>query len=741
MSNLNAQDFREKNDVFSGSSIVIFTGAPLDVSGKQVQILAQLVNGNFFDVLGVRPRLGRFFSPEEDVTPGARPVVVLSTALWNDRFGADPNILGKTIELNNQDYAVIGVAPADFHNVGNLGSPSVWVPMMMHDQLLTGFAKTWYNDRSFRMVSMVGRLKPNVSFIQAQSSMRALGHALQEEYPTNNAGRSVEMLPIDQTNIPPNQRSVFVLAGTLMMTVVGLVLLIACANVANLLLARATQRQREIAIRQAMGASRSRLIQQLITESFLLGLIAAALGILCAYWVRPLLLHVLLQNRPNLDISLDTRVLLFTLGLAMAATLLFGLAPALQASKPSQLTALRDRTDAPTGSTRWYGLRGALVMLQVAFSLIALVGAGLFIHSLRNAQQSNPGFEVAHELVLDLNLGAEHYPQARAEQFQQELIERLRALPMIADASITDTDPFSGNIQRTTFPDGVSTADPRNGKLTPIIATAPGYFSTFGIPMLEGRDFNDHDDVHSNLVAIVNQALADRTWPGQDPLGKHLRFLGETWNVEVVGLVRTAKYLTLGELPQPIVYFPFKQDYSAGFAVLLRIKGDPRAAIPTVRATVQSLDRSLPVQNVQTIPQVIDQVLEAPRLGAEMLGAFGVLALLLAAVGTYGVMSYSVGQRTREIGVRMAMGAQPGDVMRLMLGGGMAMVLVGVALGLGISTALTRSMNSLLFNIGNFDPVTFVATSVLLLLVALVACWLPARRAMTVDPMIALRYE
>jgi predicted permease len=380
-------------------------------------------------------------------------------------------------------------------------------------------------------------------------------------------------------------------------------------------------------------------------------------------------------------------------------------------------------------------------MLQVAFSLVALVGAGLFIHSLRNAQQSNPGFEVAHALVFDLDLGAEHYPQARAEQFHRELLERLRALPMLTGAAITDTDPFSGNIQRTTFPDGVDITDSRNGKLTPIIAVSPGFFSSYGIQMLQGRDFDDHDDMNSNRVAIVNQALADRTWPNQNPLGKHLHFLGETWNVEVVGLVPTVKYLTLGEPPQPLVYFPLKQDYTPAFAVVVRTKGDPSAAISSVRVTVQSLDAALPVRNVQTLPQVIDLVLEAPRLGAEMLGAFGVLALLLAAVGTYGVMSYSVGQRTREIGVRMAMGAQPGDVMRLMLGGGMAMVLVGVALGLGISTALTRSMNSLLFNIGNFDPVTFVATSALLLLVALVACWLPARRAMSVDPMIALRYE
>jgi predicted permease len=742
LANLNAQDFREKNDVFSGSAIVIPTGADLDVSGKQVQVFAELVNGNFFDVLGVQPRLGRYFLPDEDQTPGARPVVVLSTALWNTQFGADPKILGQNIRLNSQDYTVVGVAPADFHNIGVLQSPDAWIPMMMHDQVLTGTDKEWYTDRGARLVWMVGRLKPRVTFARAEASVHALATDLQREYPKDNSGRSVQLLPIDETNIQPQLRGIFRLAGTLMMVVVGLVLLIACANVANLLLARATQRQREIAIRQAMGASRSRLIRQLLTESLLLGLLAAGFGVLCAYWVRPVLFSLLLNNRPNLDVSIDARVLIFTLGLAVAATMLFGLAPALQASKPSQLTALRDRTDAPTGSTRWYGLRGALVMLQVAFSLIALVGAGLFIHSLRNAQQVDPGFETKHELVMFLNLGAEHYTQPQAEQFHREVLERVRALPMVAEASFSGAPPFGGGLQRTTFPDSVDTNDPRNGKLTPIVAVAPGYFSAAGIALRQGREFDDHDDANAAQVAVVNQALADNVWPGRDPLGKHLHFLGETWNVEVVGVVRTVKYQSLGEPPQPIVYFALKQHYSPFVTLYVRTRSDPNAALASVRSTVQSVDKTLPIRRVLAVSAWLDLVvLQAPRMGAELLACFGLLALLLAAVGTYGVMSYSVNQRTHEIGVRMALGAQPGNVMRLMLGGGMAMVPAGVFIGLAISTALTRSLSSLLFNVGNFDLVTFTGTSALLLLVALVACWLPARRAMTVDPMIALRYE
>ena len=380
----------------------------------------------------------------------------------------------------------------------------------------------------------------------------------------------------------------------------------------------------------------------------------------------------------------------------------FSLDSRLHCRPPNQrnLRALRDRTDAPTGSTRWYGLRGSLVILQVAFSLIALVGAGLFIHSLRNAQQVDPGFETKHEMVMFLNLGAEHYGQAQGEQFYREALERVRALPMVAEAGLADTPPFGGGLARTTFPDGVDTTDSRNGKLTPIVAVAPGYFSAAGIAMVKGRDINDHDDANAAQVAVVNQALADSVWPGQDPLGKHLHFLGQMWNVEVVGVVRTVKYNSLGEPPQPIVYFALKQHYSPFATLYVRTKSDPDAALASVRNTVQSIDRTLPIRFVLTLSQVMDQVLEAPRLGAELLACFGILALLLAAVGTYGVMSYSVNQRTREIGVRMALGAEPGDVMRLMLGGGMAMVLAGVALGLLISIALTRSLNSLLFTSG-----------------------------------------
>jgi predicted permease len=741
LSRPNAEDYRQMNDVFSGSSIIIPTGSVLTISGKDNPIFVALVSGNFFDVLGVQPAPGRGFMPDEDKTPGARPVVVLSAALWKTQFGQDPGILGREVLIGGTSYSVVGIAPNDFHDLGGLGSPAVFIPMMMHDQVLTGVVKDWYNQRGARTTLMYARLKPGVSISTARESLHALGLQLERTYPKDNSGRNNDMLPVNQTFIPPAQRALFAKAGALMMLVVGLVLMIACANVANLLLTRATQRRRELAIRLSMGASRWRLIRQLLTESLLLAVISGALGIAVAYFSKDLIWKLVPAGGAQLDRSLDIRVLLFTMALAIVASVFFGLIPALQASKTEQMAALRDRSDAPSGSSRWYGVRGMLVMTQVAFSLIALVGAGVFIHSLRNAQQMDPGFETKHELVMNINLAAQHYSQPQGEQYFRQLQERLSALPMVAGASVADAGPFNGTFQRTTFPQGVDMADPRNGKLTPTLSVWPGHFSTAGISLLSGREFTDHDDAQSQMVAVVNQALADSMFNGQNPVGKHLHFLLQTWDVEIVGLVKTVKYLSLGEAPQPIVYFPLKQHYSAGVTVFVRTKGDPNAALTSIRAVAQGLDSTIPLRNVQTVSDVMKLVLAPATLGAELLAGFGLLALLLAAIGTYGVMSYSVSQRTQEIGIRMALGAQRGDVLKLVLGNGMSMVFAGVIAGLILSTFLMSAIEALLYGVGAFDGPTFAATSALLLLIALVACWLPARRAMRVDPMIALRYE
>jgi putative ABC transport system permease protein len=739
---LNAKEYRENNDVFAGLSMFLDTNAELGVSDKPYDVDVQLINWDFFGVLGIRPFLGRNFVADEDLTPATRPVVILSYALWNTKFGANAQILGQNIRLNGQDFAVVGITPKEFHDAGNIGSPDLWAPMMMHGQLLTGTQKDWFDRRQSRLVNLVGRLKPGVSLAQANASMTASSNRLEKEYPAQNSGRHVILLPLSETNVPPQQRGLYVLVGTLMMVIVGLVLLIACGNVANLLLARAMQRRRELAIRLSLGASRARLIRQLLTESFLLGLIAASLGILCAYWARDLLWTLLPGGRPEgLDFSLDWKVMLFTLGLSVVATLLFGLVPSLQASNPRQMSALRDRTDAPGGAGRWYGLRGVLVIAQIGFSMIALVGSGLFIHSLRNAQQLDPGFETKHQMIILLSPASAHYSQARGEEFYRDVTEKVRALPMVAEAGISNTQPFGIRLGYTTFPEGVDASDPRNGSAFSVITVMPGYFSAAGIPLLRGRDVNDHDDAQSNHVVIVNQALADQLWEGKDPLGRKLGFSIHTWKAEIIGVVGNVKTQTLGESPRGVLYFPLKQMYDPTAFLYVRSKGDPAAALPTVRAAVQSLDPGMQLGLGRPLSVIMDQQLTNPRFAAELLAGFGALALLLASVGTYGVMSYSVNQRTREIGVRMALGAQRSHVLRLVLGNGMTMVIVGVVAGLLASLFLTRSINSLLYGIGTFDAPSFFITAALLIAVALVACWLPARRAMRVDPIIALRYE
>lgn len=739
---LNAKDIREDNDVFSGLSIVIPAGDQLVISGHEANVFLELVNANYFDVLGVKPAVGRFFLPDEDQGDGAHPVAVLSDALWNRQFGANPKVIGSSIQLGQQAFTVIGVAPKAFHGMPGFGDPDVWVPIAMHNQVLTGTATEFFRERAGRMVGTVARLKPGVTFAQANASIQALDAHLVEQYPTDNSGRGVEMLPISETTIPPNARGIFVRAGLLMGVIVGLVLLIACANVANLLLARAAQREREIAIRLSLGASRWRLTRQLLTESLVLALAAGALGIAFAYAGRNLIVSFLPPGlTQRLNFSLDGRVLLFTLGLAVVATFLFGLAPALRATRTNRMQSLKDRAAAPTGTVRWYGLRGILVMVQVTLSLIALVAAGLFIHSLGNAQDINPGFNVQHELVFFLNTRAAHYPQAQAEQFYEQVVERLRGLPMVSGTAIADSLPFVGGLEWTTFPQGVNYSDPSQGQLTPVIAVQPGYFRTMGITLIRGRSFRESDDTNGAMVAVVNKALAENFWPGQNPIGKHLHFITKTWDVTIVGEVNTVKYLTLGEPPQPIVYWPLKQHFAAAAALIVHTGGPSANALSTIRSTIQSVAPSIRLVQVQTVADLLRRSLMPPRIAAELLGAFGLLALVLAAIGTYGVMSYSVSQRTREMGVRMALGAGPSDVLRLVLQTGMAMVLVGVAVGLAIATALTRSMNSLLYGIGWFDPLASLVTCSLLILVALVACWVPARRAARVDPLVALRYE
>ena len=699
-----------------------------------------LVTGDYFDVLGVQPAQGRGFLADDDGTPGARPVIVLSHALWVERFGANPAIIGTSIRLNQHAYTVIGVAPAILRGIGALGSPDLWVPMAMHDALLTGTDKDWFNLRAARVASMVARLKPGVTPSIAQASLRALGVQLEQEFPNDNAGRNVTVVPLDKTVVPPGQRPAYLLGGVLLFVVVGLVLLIACSNVASLLLVRAVQRRREIAIRFSLGASRARLVRQLLTESLLLAMVACVCGLIGVYWGREWLMTAVPADlRHDMTFTLDARLWLYMAGLAVLVTLLSGLTPALQASNRLTGGTMPDGAEAPSGRVRWLRVRGGLVVAQVALSLCALVTATLFIRSLEQAQKVDVGFDIRRLLVASVDLGAHQYTQVRGEAFSRELVDRLRGLSMIAEASVADTPPASGSFRRTTFTEDVDRSDPSNGRLNGVVSVTTGFFSTAGISLLGGRDFNEHDDARSEMVAVVNGAAAETMWPGQDPIGKRLHFLLQTWEVTIVGIVNTVTDQNLGEPPHPIIYFPLSQHYSPRITVYVKTKGHPTRSVTDLRTVIRSLDSRVQPLRVRAGDQILDHLLVPRRLGAQLLSAFGALALLLVTLGTYGVMSYAVSQRRREIAIRMALGARPSNVLKMVLGDGVLLAVGGVIVGLVAAFGFTRLFASLLYGIAPTDPMSFALGSVWVAALMMLASYVPARKAIRVDPSVTLR--
>ncbi|HYK92250.1 MAG TPA: ABC transporter permease [Acidobacteriota bacterium] len=743
---LNYRDYRDQNQVFSGLAAYQRLALSLCTGGEPVQILGELVTGNYFDVLGVQPAVGRFFSytPQEDEQLGAHPFVVLSHSLWEARFGADRNLVGHTIILNRRNFTVLGIASKGFRGINAVGGPDVWVPFSMHDELLTGFERENFAERRALLWSIVGRLKTGVAVGQANAAAATIARQLEQAFPRENDSRSAVLLPVNEaTFFSPDFRNSIAGGGAVLMAVVGLVLLIACANVANLLLARATGRQREIAVRISLGASRSRLIRQLMTESVLLALAAGAAGLLLAQFSRDLLwsLRPAFLAAGALDLSLDSGVLIFTFGISLATGLLFGLLPALQLSRPDLAVALKDRAGQPGQSNRLFGVRGLLVIAQVALSFIALIGAGLFMRSLQNARHIDPGFQTANLAMLSLDTGAEGYSDARAEEFHRQITARVGGLPVTQSVAIAAVPPLSGGISRTVFREGVDTSDRRNGKLTPLNQVSPGYFETVGVPILRGRSFTDTDRAGAPMVAVINETMARRLWPNEEPLGKRFRCFGENWIIEVVGIARDGKYLTLGEEPLSFMYFPLLQHPSPFVTVHVKTRGEPESAIGPVRSLIQALDPQMPLINVLTAGQLFERALWAPRMAAALLSVFGFLGLLLAALGVHGVISYNVAQRTREIGIRIALGARPVDVLAMVIRQTLLTISVGAAVGVAGGFVASRRMGSLLFDVDAGDPLIFVATVCLIVAVGIVASLLPARRASRVDPLISLRYE
>jgi len=743
VSNPNYKDYRDQNRSFV--EMAAYGGVPINLSGggEPEQINGNIVSGNFFSLLGVQPVLGRSFLAEEDKVDGAHPVTLLSDKLWKRRFASDASIVGKPITLNGQAYTVVGVAPPGFQGVNTLGGPDLWVPVAMHGQILSGIFAENYEERRALIFNVIARLKPGVTMSQAEGELRTIATRLEKEYPTPNGGRSVTLLPLSQTTVNPNIRRVFVVAGGLLMTIVGIVLLIACANVANLLLARATARRKEIAIRLSMGAGRLRLVRQLMTESAVLALLGGAAGLLVAFWARDLLL----ASRPpqffigQIDLNLDARVLLFTLLVSLLTGIVFGVVPALQASRPDLVVELKERTGQPGHAGRRVNLRNILVVAQVALSFVSLIGAGLFLRSLQNTERINPGFEAQDLVTLTTDVGAQGYDRVRGEEYQRRLLEKVRGLPGVRAAALSANLPMGGGFGRTVFPEGQEASAGAVGQFTTANEMSLGYLDTLGIKLRRGRDIAETDKQGAPLVVVINEAMAKQFWKGEDALGKRFKFFGDAEFRQVVGIVEDTKIFTLGEDPQPQAYIPVLQQYNPAMTLNVRAKTDGKSLLPTIRQAVQALEPTMPLTNVQTADDLIQQVLWAPRMGATLLGIFGLIALTLAAIGIYGVMSYSVNQRTVEFGLRMALGARPADVLGLVLRQGMLFVAIGLLIGLVAALLGMQLVAALLVGMSATDPLTFALISLLLAVVAGLAGYVPARRATRVDPMVALRYE
>jgi predicted permease len=682
--------------------------------------------------------------PDEDTKPNSNDVVILSYALWANKLGSDPSIIGKPLILDARPYTVIGIAPHGFRGtITFFSSEQVWIPTSMKDQVLGGKEKDFFNDRRALTLGTFGRLKPGIEMGAAEASLKTIATHLESEFPKDNGGRSVALSPLADAAVGVNDHKRIALAGAMMMGVVGLVLLIACVNLANLLLAQGTRRQKEISLRAALGANRGRIVRQMLTESMLLSLTGGVAGLAVAYAGRSILwsFRPPFIDQSGIDLPLDSHVLLFTLGVAMLAGFIFGLVPAVKASRPDLMETLKAGGRGGTMGWRRDPMRSLLVIGEMALALIALVGAGLFLRSMQNAQKSELGFESKYLLTMNFDLGALHYEEGRGEQFYRAAIEKVKKSPGVASVSMTSNPAIGGGFARTIFPEGRDEASGYRGMLTTVDDITPGYFETLRIPILRGRAFNDGDRKETGVVAIASEAMVKQYWPNEDGLGKRFHFFGDPTLREVVGVVRNSVINEVGEDPQPIVYLPMAQDYVPAATLQVRTTGNPESVVANVRSALQSLDPNLAITNVFTIEQILSQALWAARMGGILLALFGGLALVLSAVGVYGVLSYSVNQQTREIGLRMALGAQRGDVMRLILGQGLRLAVIGLGLGVLVALGLMRGLVSLLFDVRAYDPSTYAAVTLLLTAVALLACYIPARRAMRVDPMVALRYD
>jgi len=732
-------DFRDRTKTLEGLVVSDDITVNLAVDGEPERVWGQLVSGNFFDVLHVKAVLGRTFLPEEDRERNARPVVVISHSLFTRRFGADPEVVGRDIPLNGRPYTVVGVVPPGFQGSEVGLAYHLWVPMMMQESVLPGANRL--DARGNSWLDALGRLKPGVGIEDARAELDTIAKQMAAERGDDDQRRGARVTWLAQS--PRGAPSVLrpILLALLGLTAV--VLLIACANVANLLLARAAGRRKEIAVRLALGASRGKILRQLLTESAMLATLGGAAGIAVAYFASGLLRELAPPTEFPIGLALgvDARVLAFTMALALASAVVFGLAPALSTIRASVVTPLKEEAAGVAGGGRKAWLRSALVLAQVALSLVLLVAAGLFLRSLKNARAFSPGFDPKGVLIASLDLFPSGYTSPKGRAFYRELLPRLRALPGVESVSLARRVPLGlGGSSSSTIEVEGFVAPKDDPAWTYINNVGPDYFRTIGITLLRGREFTDADDAQSPPLAIINEAMARSYWAEGDALGKRFSF-GDPTSFTVVGIVADSKYRSLDERPAPFTYLPVLQYFRPDVRIHVRTASESLAMAASVEREVHALDPGLPVFDVRLLEEHIGAAFFQQRMAGSLLSVMGALTLLLAAVGLYGVVAYVVSQRTREIGIRMALGAAAEDIWTLVVRQGMWLVGVGLILGIGAAAGVSHLLRSLLFGTGPMDPLTYAGVVVLLAGVAFVACYVPARRATRVDPVSALRYE
>lgn len=737
----NLRDYQKQNHVFSSlagySSILSLT---MQDGPESQRVFGQLVTENYFDALGLKPAVGRFFTPDEDAIPGARPVVVIGYSAWQIRFGGVPDILGKTIELNNKPFVIVGVAQKGFKGITAIFGPDMWIPSMMAAELLPPPQQKTLEDRAVLSFIGVGRLKPGVSLPHAQADLRAIAAALENEYPAANEGQTVSLQPLDEAALG-TQGPGLKIGSMLLMAVVGLVLLLACSNVANLLLARASMRRQEIAVRMALGAGRYRLVRQLLTESILLGLLGGVVGFFVGYaGCQILWTFKPAEYSANFaEFRLNWNVFVFLLGISILTGLIFGILPALRTSRTSVAETLKEDARTTGRSLRRISLANGLLAGQVAVSLTLLVVSALFLRSVEYQYTIDPGFQTKHLAVFMLYPGQQGYGRPRIEQFFKDVRERVGRLPGVASASWASNLPFWAQAQS-----GVTIEGQEQRKKSEAISTVVdtidlGFFATMNIPLMDGRDFTVDDREDTDPVVIVNDTVAARYWPNQNAIGQRMQLPNEKFFRRIVGIVKTVDYAALGEPPQACVYLPLRQKYTDSMVLYVKTEGAPEQMFSTLQSELRNIDAALPIDDVRTGNKLIAQALWGTKIGVSLLGVFGLLALGLASVGLYGLLAYNVNQRRREIGVRMAMGAGQVRVLQLIIREGMTLVIGGVCTGLFLSLALGRMLSRFLYGVSGYDAASLAGATVVLLAVSALACYLPARNASRVDPIVALR--